>query len=168
MHHNDDEIYTKLVQKTRCILETLVSADVCCAPWKLSALRAKPTGDRTEKFLLQRTFNLFLTYSFMYYLIFLCCIKSLESVLIFSCCCSSCLVFFPQRTPISHKVIEKRRRDRINRCLNELGKTVPMALAKQVLWILSCFSCMANVVFFFIIIYFLPQQVYNEPWERIS
>ncbi|KPP57564.1 hypothetical protein Z043_124698 [Scleropages formosus] len=39
----------------------------------------------------------------------------------------------PQRTPISHKVIEKRRRDRINRCLNELGKTVPMALAKQVL-----------------------------------
>ncbi|XP_040927263.1 hairy and enhancer of split-related protein helt isoform X1 [Betta splendens] len=39
---------------------------------------------------------------------------------------------FPlQRTPISHKVIEKRRRDRINRCLNELGKTVPMALAKQ-------------------------------------
>lgn len=39
-----------------------------------------------------------------------------------------------QRTPISHKVIEKRRRDRINRCLNELGKTVPMALAKQVFW----------------------------------
>nr|XP_014353278.1 PREDICTED: hairy and enhancer of split-related protein HELT isoform X2 [Latimeria chalumnae] len=36
-----------------------------------------------------------------------------------------------QRTPVSHKVIEKRRRDRINRCLNELGKTVPMALAKQ-------------------------------------
>uniref|UniRef100_A0A2K5ZT74 Helt bHLH transcription factor n=1 Tax=Mandrillus leucophaeus TaxID=9568 RepID=A0A2K5ZT74_MANLE len=35
------------------------------------------------------------------------------------------------RTPVSHKVIEKRRRDRINRCLNELGKTVPMALAKQ-------------------------------------
>lgn len=33
---------------------------------------------------------------------------------------------------MSHKVIEKRRRDRINRCLNELGKTVPMALAKQV------------------------------------
>lgn len=29
-------------------------------------------------------------------------------------------------------MIEKRRRDRINRCLNELGKTVPMALAKQV------------------------------------
>lgn len=39
---------------------------------------------------------------------------------------------FPQKTPVSHKVIEKRRRDRINRCLNELGKTVPMALAKQV------------------------------------
>ena len=38
-----------------------------------------------------------------------------------------------QRTPVSHKVIEKRRRDRINRCLNELGKTVPMALAKQVM-----------------------------------
>ncbi|MXQ84274.1 hypothetical protein E5288_WYG014143 [Bos mutus] len=37
----------------------------------------------------------------------------------------------PKRTPVSHKVIEKRRRDRINRCLNELGKTVPMALAKQ-------------------------------------
>uniref|UniRef100_H0XEA8 Helt bHLH transcription factor n=1 Tax=Otolemur garnettii TaxID=30611 RepID=H0XEA8_OTOGA len=37
------------------------------------------------------------------------------------------------RTPVSHKVIEKRRRDRINRCLNELGKTVPMALAKQVI-----------------------------------
>ncbi|KAK5865840.1 hypothetical protein PBY51_020079 [Eleginops maclovinus] len=36
-----------------------------------------------------------------------------------------------KKTPISHKVIEKRRRDRINRCLNELGKTVPMALAKQ-------------------------------------
>ncbi|KAF7475004.1 Hypothetical predicted protein [Marmota monax] len=36
-----------------------------------------------------------------------------------------------RRTPVSHKVIEKRRRDRINRCLNELGKTVPMALAKQ-------------------------------------
>ncbi|XP_014386881.1 PREDICTED: hairy and enhancer of split-related protein HELT [Myotis brandtii] len=35
------------------------------------------------------------------------------------------------RTRVSHKVIEKRRRDRINRCLNELGKTVPMALAKQ-------------------------------------
>lgn len=30
-------------------------------------------------------------------------------------------------------MIEKRRRDRINRCLQELGKTVPMALAKQVL-----------------------------------
>ncbi|KAG5194355.1 hypothetical protein JEQ12_013152 [Ovis aries] len=29
------------------------------------------------------------------------------------------------------ELIEKRRRDRINRCLNELGKTVPMALAKQ-------------------------------------
>lgn len=40
--------------------------------------------------------------------------------------------FSLQRTPVSHKVIEKRRRDRINRCLNELGKTVPMALAKQV------------------------------------
>ncbi|XP_062430749.1 hairy and enhancer of split-related protein HELT isoform X2 [Rhea pennata] len=36
-----------------------------------------------------------------------------------------------RRTPVSHKVIEKRRRDRINRCLTELGKTVPMALAKQ-------------------------------------
>ncbi|XP_072263225.1 hairy and enhancer of split-related protein HELT [Pyxicephalus adspersus] len=36
-----------------------------------------------------------------------------------------------KRTPVSHKVIEKRRRDRINRCLSELGKTVPMALAKQ-------------------------------------
>ncbi|XP_054846661.1 hairy and enhancer of split-related protein HELT [Eublepharis macularius] len=36
-----------------------------------------------------------------------------------------------RRVPVSHKVIEKRRRDRINRCLNELGKTVPMALAKQ-------------------------------------
>lgn len=43
-------------------------------------------------------------------------------------------LFCLQRTPISHKVIEKRRRDRINRCLNELGKTVPMALAKQVFW----------------------------------
>lgn len=43
------------------------------------------------------------------------------------------LIFiFMQKTPVSHKVIEKRRRDRINRCLNELGKTVPMALAKQV------------------------------------
>lgn len=48
MHHNYDEIYSELVQKTRCILETLVSADVCCALWKLSALRTKPTGDRTE------------------------------------------------------------------------------------------------------------------------
>lgn len=45
--------------------------------------------------------------------------------------CSNLLLCL-QRTPISHKVIEKRRRDRINRCLNELGKTVPMALAKQV------------------------------------
>ncbi|KAM7111731.1 hairy and enhancer of split-related protein HELT isoform 1-T1 [Molossus nigricans] len=36
-----------------------------------------------------------------------------------------------KRTRVSHKVIEKRRRDRINRCLNELGKTVPLALAKQ-------------------------------------
>ncbi|XP_015274193.1 PREDICTED: hairy and enhancer of split-related protein HELT [Gekko japonicus] len=36
-----------------------------------------------------------------------------------------------KKIPVSHKVIEKRRRDRINRCLNELGKTVPMALAKQ-------------------------------------
>ncbi|XP_015716898.1 hairy and enhancer of split-related protein HELT [Coturnix japonica] len=35
------------------------------------------------------------------------------------------------RTPVSHKVIEKRRRDRINRCLAELGRTVPLALAKQ-------------------------------------
>lgn len=34
-------------------------------------------------------------------------------------------------------MIEKRRRDRINRCLNELGKTVPMALAKQVFWTLD-------------------------------
>ena len=32
-------------------------------------------------------------------------------------------------------MIEKRRRDRINRCLNELGKTVPMALAKQVTFV---------------------------------
>ncbi|TSN95702.1 Hairy and enhancer of split-related protein helt [Bagarius yarrelli] len=39
--------------------------------------------------------------------------------------------FLNNKTPVSHKVIEKRRRDRINRCLNELGKTVPMALAKQ-------------------------------------
>lgn len=46
----------------------------------------------------------------------------------------SCFFYSPfaQKTPISHKVIEKRRRDRINRCLSELGKTVPMALAKQV------------------------------------
>lgn len=67
----------------------------------------------------------------MYYLI-LFCIKSFESVsmIVFA---HPALFFFPQRTPISHKVIEKRRRDRINRCLNELGKTVPMALAKQVL-----------------------------------
>ncbi|XP_069486429.1 hairy and enhancer of split-related protein HELT [Ambystoma mexicanum] len=36
-----------------------------------------------------------------------------------------------RRIPVSHKVIEKRRRDRINRCLLELGKAVPMALAKQ-------------------------------------
>ncbi|XP_058863467.1 hairy and enhancer of split-related protein helt-like [Acipenser ruthenus] len=36
-----------------------------------------------------------------------------------------------KKAPVSHKVIEKRRRDRINQCLNELGKTVPMALAKQ-------------------------------------
>ncbi|XP_069090600.1 hairy and enhancer of split-related protein HELT [Pleurodeles waltl] len=36
-----------------------------------------------------------------------------------------------RRMPVSHKVIEKRRRDRINRCLLELGKAVPMALAKQ-------------------------------------
>lgn len=50
------------------------------------------------------------------------------------------LSLFLQRTPISHKVIEKRRRDRINRCLNELGKTVPMALAKQVWWNLSSAS----------------------------
>lgn len=51
------------------------------------------------------------------------------------------LFFCLQRTPVSHKVIEKRRRDRINRCLNELGKTVPMALAKQVFWTLeSIFS----------------------------
>ncbi|XP_035645422.1 hairy and enhancer of split-related protein helt isoform X1 [Oncorhynchus keta] len=46
-------------------------------------------------------------------------------------CLIICVVIFQQRTPISHKVIEKRRRDRINRCLNELGKTVPMARAKQ-------------------------------------
>uniref|UniRef100_A0A8C4R0C0 Hairy and enhancer of split-related protein HELT n=1 Tax=Eptatretus burgeri TaxID=7764 RepID=A0A8C4R0C0_EPTBU len=32
---------------------------------------------------------------------------------------------------VSHKVIEKRRRDRINHCLAELGNTVPMALARQ-------------------------------------
>ena len=47
--------------------------------------------------------------------------------------CNNAPFLNSQRTPISHKVIEKRRRDRINRCLNELGKTVPMALAKQVL-----------------------------------
>lgn len=46
-----------------------------------------------------------------------------------------CKTFCLQRTPVSHKVIEKRRRDRINRCLNELGKTVPMALAKQVTFV---------------------------------
>ncbi|KAI5943761.1 Hairy and enhancer of split-related protein HELT [Manis javanica] len=47
------------------------------------------------------------------------------------CCWSAKEKGQRQRTPVSHKVIEKRRRDRINRCLNELGKTVPMALAKQ-------------------------------------
>ncbi|XP_070545329.1 hairy and enhancer of split-related protein helt-like [Ptychodera flava] len=31
----------------------------------------------------------------------------------------------------SHKVIEKRRRDRINNCLSELSQTVPAAFAKQ-------------------------------------
>ncbi|XP_077998988.1 uncharacterized protein LOC144451941 [Glandiceps talaboti] len=31
----------------------------------------------------------------------------------------------------SHKVIEKRRRDRINNCLSELSQTVPTAFAKQ-------------------------------------
>ncbi|XP_064595139.1 hairy and enhancer of split-related protein HELT-like [Liolophura sinensis] len=31
----------------------------------------------------------------------------------------------------SHKVIEKRRRDRINNCLLELSQTVPLAFAKQ-------------------------------------
>lgn len=55
------------------------------------------------------------------------------------------LFLFPQRTPISHKVIEKRRRDRINRCLNELGKTVPMALAKQVLLKLKCIFCVIDI-----------------------
>lgn len=39
-------------------------------------------------------------------------------------------------------MIEKRRRDRINRCLNELGKTVPMALAKQVIFaVLGTLHC---------------------------
>ncbi|XP_025115546.1 hairy and enhancer of split-related protein helt-like [Pomacea canaliculata] len=31
----------------------------------------------------------------------------------------------------SHKVIEKRRRDRINNCLSELSQTVPAAFSKQ-------------------------------------
>ncbi|KAG8592117.1 hypothetical protein GDO81_000414 [Engystomops pustulosus] len=35
-----------------------------------------------------------------------------------------------QRTPVSHKVIERGKRTN-HRCLSELGKTVPMALAKQ-------------------------------------
>lgn len=32
----------------------------------------------------------------------------------------------------SHKVIEKRRRDRINKCLGELSKLIPAAYVKQV------------------------------------
>lgn len=32
----------------------------------------------------------------------------------------------------SHKIIEKRRRDRINSCLSELSQTVPAAFSKQV------------------------------------
>jgi hypothetical protein len=32
----------------------------------------------------------------------------------------------------SHKVIEKRRRDRINKCLSELSKLIPAAYVKQV------------------------------------
>ncbi|XP_041364671.1 hairy/enhancer-of-split related with YRPW motif protein 1-like [Gigantopelta aegis] len=36
-----------------------------------------------------------------------------------------------QHDQVSHKVIEKRRRDRINNCLTELSQTVPPAFAKQ-------------------------------------
>ncbi|NXU49521.1 HELT protein, partial [Turnix velox] len=50
------------------------------------------------------------------------------------------------RTPVSHKVIEKRRRDRINRCLTELGKTVPMALAKQVRGRVGLWVCVSGKV----------------------
>jgi hypothetical protein len=32
---------------------------------------------------------------------------------------------------VSHKVIEKRRRDRINICLSELSQTVPTAFSKH-------------------------------------
>jgi hypothetical protein len=32
---------------------------------------------------------------------------------------------------MSHKVIEKRRRDRINICLSELSQTVPTAFSKH-------------------------------------
>ena len=43
------------------------------------------------------------------------------------------LVFFFQVTEqTSHKIIEKRRRDRINSCLSELSQTVPAAFSKQV------------------------------------
>lgn len=66
------------------------------------------------------------------FFIFLTHIKTVNNVFYYFRVLMFVLSMVLQRTPISHKVIEKRRRDRINRCLNELGKTVPMALAKQV------------------------------------
>lgn len=51
------------------------------------------------------------------------------------------LVFYPKNyikqkfqvsEQTSHKIIEKRRRDRINSCLSELSQTVPAAFSKQV------------------------------------
>ncbi|ESO95705.1 hypothetical protein LOTGIDRAFT_231922 [Lottia gigantea] len=37
-----------------------------------------------------------------------------------------------QRDPMSHRIIEKRRRDRMNNCLSDLSKLIPHGYIKQV------------------------------------
>jgi hypothetical protein len=48
----------------------------------------------------------------------------------------------------SHKLIEKRRRDRINNCLAELSQAVPAAFAKQVRTLYSYISIAFIIIYF--------------------
>lgn len=42
------------------------------------------------------------------------------------------LQFFIEQDPMSHRIIEKRRRDRMNNCLAELSRLIPANYLKQV------------------------------------